>query len=191
MIVFGGPTIEHTIAGDEVSSRRVTFASQEEQIRYLRGIVELSRELAAIRARARDIVFRVYNCSPRNEHEYSLAIGDWVQRNIRYVREMPEVFQTPTMTIACGYGDCDDHAVVVCSLLESIGIESELVGLQWDLDGIPSFNHIFPRAVVEFGLPRAVRIPLDTTLQRPIAQRTDPIAIGRARNLRNLRAFVG
>ncbi len=188
---FGDPEVEHTVAGDEVSTRRVTFRSQEDQIRYLRDTVEMSRCLAAIRARARDLVFRVYNCMPRNDFDYALAIGDWVQRSIRYVREIPEVFQTPTMTIACGYGDCDDHATVVCSLLESIGVETELVGMAWEAEGQTTYNHIFPRALVTSGQQRTVRLPLDTTLQRPIRAMTDPIAIARSRNLRNLRLFIG
>jgi len=188
---WGPARVERTVAGDVVSTRRVRFSSQEDQIRFLRGLVEESRELAAIRARARDIVFRLYNCPPRQECEYALAIGDWVQRSITYVREMPEVFQTPTATIALAYGDCDDHTAVVCSLLEAIGIESELVGMAWNIDGETTFNHIFPRAVVSFGLERPLRIPLDTTLQRPVRSMTDPILLAHERRLRNLRVFVG
>lgn len=192
MIVrFGSPFEERTVAGDVVSSRMARFSGQEDQIRMLRQLVTLCRCLANIRARARDIAFRTYNCLPRNKAEQALAIGDWVQRSIIYVEEIPEVFQTPATTIAIGYGDCDDHATVVASLLEAIGIESELVALAWDIDGEPSYNHIFCRAVVPVADGRVVKIPLDTTLTRPVREMADPIALARARGLRNVRAFVG
>ncbi len=187
IVQFGAPQIEETVAGDEVSTRRARFRSQADQIQYLRTTVDEWRGSAAIRARARDIVFRVYNCPPRNEAAYAVAIGKWTQANIRYVRELPEVFQTPTTTIALGYGDCDDFATVIASLLEAVGIESELVGMEWDNPGRASgrsYQHIFARAVVG-----GRRIPLDATLQRPVEDLTDPVRIALERGLR-LRVLV-
>lgn len=191
IVQFGATVDEETVAGDQVSSRMVRFGSQADQILFLRETVRQSRGLAAIRARARDIVFRLYNCPQRNEVAYAIAIGKWVQANIQYVRELPEVFQMPAATIALGYGDCDDLVTVVCSLLEAVGIESELVGMEWDAPGAGrAFQHIFPRAVVPAGRGRQPhRIPLDTTLQRPIEDLTNPLAIALEQKLR-VRLFV-
>lgn len=184
LVQYSAPRTERTIAGDVVVTRRAVFRSQADQIAYLRESIDICRGVAAIRARARDIVFRLENCPSHNDAAAAIAIGRWVQANIRYVRELPEVFQTPMATIAMGYGDCDDHVQVVGSLLEAVGIESELVGLEWDAPrGSPvkrAFQHIFPRARVG---PRW-SMPLDTTLQRPIEQLTDPIRIALARRLR-------
>lgn len=182
------PRIAPTHVGDEVITQRARFGSQEQQIRYLREVVSVYRGHPAIRARARDIIFRVDHCEPRNEVAYALALGRWVQQWIRYCKEMPEVFQTPTATVALGYGDCDDHVQLVASLVESVGIESELVGLEWDAppgSGVRrAYQHIFSRAVIG----GRWYVPLDTTLPRPIEDMTDPIKIGRNAGLR-LRVF--
>lgn len=188
LFYWSPPRVEETIAGDQLTTRRARFRSQEDQIRYLREVVTAYRCLATIRARARDIVYRLENCEPRNDVASALAIARWTQANIRYVKELPEVFQTPSATISLGYGDCDDVATVIAALCESIGIETELVGLEWDAppgSGVKrAFQHIYTRA-----LARGMRIPLDATLQRPVDLMTDPIKIALERRLR-LRVFL-
>jgi transglutaminase-like putative cysteine protease len=185
--IWGAAQSERTLAGDVVSTRRVHFRSQEEQIEFLREMVDEYRGHAGIRARARDIVFRQANCPPRDEVAYALAIGRWVQSNITYVRELPEEFATPVHTLLTRYGDCDDFASVTAALCESLGIESELIGMSWETPSDPTgaFGHIFTRAVV-----RGLRIPLDATLEFPIEALTDPIEVGRKRRLPGLRIMV-
>lgn len=176
MIVrFGAEQIEQTVAGDEVAQRVVTFRSQEDQVYFLREMVMQSAPLAAIRARARDIVFRIYNSPQRDEAAYAINIGRWVQAHIQYVHESPEVFQMPTATIALGYGDCDDMVTVVASLLEAVGIESEIVGMEWQHPEGRAFQHIFARAVIPISGGGKWRVPLDVTLARPVEDLTDPI----------------
>lgn len=177
IVSFGAEAVEETVAGDLVAQRRVTFRSQEDQIHFLRESVKQSSALASIRARARDIVFRIYNSPQRNEAAYAVAIGKWVQANIQYVRESPEVFQLPTATIAIGYGDCDDMVQVVCALLEAVGIESEIVGMEWEHPDGRAFQHIFGRAVIPLAGGGKWHIPLDTSLPRPIEDLTDPVQL--------------
>jgi hypothetical protein len=174
---FAPDVVEETVAGDLVAQRRVSFDSQEDQIAFLRSMVTASAPLASIRARARDIVFRVHNAPQRNDAAYAVAIAKWVQAHIQYVKESPEVFQVPTATIAIGYGDCDDLVTVVCSLLEALGIESEIVGMEWAWADGRAFQHIFPRAVIPMAGGQKWRIPLDTSLTRPIEDLTDPIRV--------------
>lgn len=189
LVHLAAPQTERTVAGDVVTTRRGVWRTQADQIHFLRDVVDHFRGSASIRARARDIVFRLNNCPPRNEAAYSIAIGRWVQQNITYVRERPEVFQDPSTTIAMGYGDCDDTAPLVASLLEAVGVESELIGLEWEAPpGSPvrrAFQHIYPAARIQ----SRWRIPLDTTLQRPIEQMTDPIRLAQERGLR-LRVLI-
>lgn len=185
MIVNFGPTrIEETLAGDEVSSRTVQFGNQAEQVQFLRKMVDEYRTVAAIRARARDIVFRQYMSIPKDPLAHALAIGEWVQQNITYVNETPEVFQTPTHTVATGYGDCDDFTTLICALCESIGIETELVALEWG----GAFRHIFPRALIKRG-GIVYRVPLDATLPYPVRLQTDPVQIALRRRY-NLRVYI-
>lgn len=155
-------------------------------------MVEHFRAHPDIRARARDIVFRLWRQLPREQRGQALALGEWVQGQIRYVAEMPETFQTPVTTIAEGYGDCDDMTTLIASLCESIGIGTELVGLEWkttnpqtlgeylkwlgfrsDLVGAEDFRHIFCRAV----LPSGARLPLDASLTYPVRDAACPVAL--------------
>lgn len=55
------------------------------------------------------------------------ALLTWVQRNIRYVNEPGEIIQTPFVTMDVGYGDCDDLAVLLASMAESIKLEWRFV----------------------------------------------------------------
>jgi transglutaminase-like putative cysteine protease len=188
---FGAVESTRTLAGDVVTTRHARFRTQEDQILFLRELVDTYRGHAGIRARARDIVFREYHCEPRNEIQYALAIGNWVQANITYVRELPEEFSTPVHTLLTRFGDCDDFACTTGTLCESIGIESELVGMAWETPTGPGgkmvmgFGHIFARAIVH-----GVRVPLDATLEFPIEDMTDPIAVGRERGLPGLKILV-
>ena len=177
MLLWGPPRVESSLAGDVVSTRRVVWQNQRQQIDYLRQVVTEYRSLYAIRSRARDIVFRQYSCAPRDQVAHALAIGSWVQRNITYVNELPEVFQTPTTTVAQGYGDCDDFVVLVAALIESVGVISEIVGMEWPerIGGreVRTFQHIFPYAVI----PGRGRVPLDATLTHPVEERKDPVQL--------------
>jgi len=202
LFTLGAPTVEHSEAnGAFVTSRKAKFQSQPAAIVFLRTMVDEYRGVYAIRARARDIVFRQRGCRPKDQIGQAIALGQWVQDNITYVMEMPETFQTPTTTVAESYGDCDDFSTLIASMCESIGIPCELVGMEWgsqfgDLgilarlfDQSRYYRHIFPRAVVNVG-GRVIRIPLDATLSAPLDGRQDPIRIALAQGVRGLRIFV-
>ena len=150
----------------------VLFASQEDQIRFLRQMVDRYKGAKDIHDKAIEIVFHEAGCEQKNKFCHALAIGRWVQENITYVNEGVETFQSPSKSLQYKFGDCDDYATLTAALLESIGVTAQIVGLQWK----GSFRHIFARAVI------AGRIfPLDGTLDEPIDDLTDPIAISTKR----------
>lgn len=190
LVHFGAPTLESSSAtGATVTSRKVRFASQPEQIVWLRGMVDQYRETYLIRARARDIAFRQRGCPPKDQVSQALAIAGWVQDSITYVAEMPETFQTPTTTVSEGYGDCDDFTTLIASMCESIGIVTELVGLEWGTGAARYYRHIFPRAVIADG-GRVYRVPLDATLSETLDGTQDPIRIAIARGVKGIKVFV-
>lgn len=51
------------------------------------------------------------------------AIFDWVKSNVRYTHDPHklELFQKPTRAIELKLGDCDDQAIVIGSMIQSIG----------------------------------------------------------------------
>lgn len=176
MLIIGRAQHETGLQGDEVVQTPVTFSTQEEQIAFLRRVVEQYCGDHRIVSRARDIVFRQRCCAPKDKRCQALALASWVQQNITYVEEIPERFQSPTSTVSQAYGDCDDFVQLLASLLQAVGIEAELVAMQWTEDDGTYYRHIFTRAVfVEDG--QEVRLPLDATMSRPVTDLVDPIQV--------------
>lgn len=61
------------------------------------------------------------------------ALQNFVRDRVRYVRDVRgvETLQTPVRTLELGSGDCDDKAVLLATMLESIGFKTRFraVGL--------------------------------------------------------------
>lgn len=59
------------------------------------------------------------------------AIHAYIKNHIRYVRDITgvETIATPTVTLDTGSGDCDDQAVLISSLLESIGHPTRFIAI--------------------------------------------------------------
>ena len=143
----------------------VEFKDIDEELRYLRKVVSRFRQSPQIRDLATRII-QDAGAPMRDKKAQALAIGDWVQRNIYYVHELPERFAQPPETLRTKAGDCDDSTVLVCSMLESIGIPSALVCMK--LDG--AWKHIFPAA----HLPTGTLLPLDTTMRYGVHAGVNP-----------------
>ena len=86
------------------------------------------------------------------------AIHRWVQSNIQYVKDIRgvETLATPTKTLEFGKGDCDDQAVLLASLLESIGHPTRFVAIKLKTFG--PYVHVFTETKIG---PRWY--PLETT----------------------------
>lgn len=171
--------------GGAPTLRRMAFRNQAEQVMYLRRLVNHYTANQLIREKAHQIVFDEFECASKDKLCHALAIGTWVQENVTYVNEGFETFQTPVRTLTYRLGDCDDFTTLICSMLESIGIRSELVALEWR----GQYRHIFPRALIPRpGGATVLHLPLDATLNQPIRRATDPvlIAVRRGDNPRTL-----
>lgn len=159
---------------------RVRFPNQATQVAYLRGVVDYHRGWPDFRRIATHIVFDWARCPMRDKRCHALAVGRWVQQHITYVNEGEETFATPAATLQEGFGDCDEFTVLIGTLLESIGVDVQVVGLEWD----DQYRHIYPRALVGAGPP----LPLDATLSTPVGQ-AEPILM-LARRGKTVRALA-
>jgi transglutaminase-like putative cysteine protease len=77
-----------------------------------------------------------------------LAINFWVDKNIRYIRDIDgaEFLKTPVATVQTGTGDCDDIATVMAALMISAGniVRFAIVDLSsGGGGGQPNYSHVF------------------------------------------------
>jgi hypothetical protein len=163
--------------GRRVHTTRVRFRSIQDELKFLRQVIDDWRGRAWTRETAKRVVFDNGGCEPKKRLCHALAVAEWVQETITYVNERPETFQTPQRTVDLGMGDCDDQTVLVGALLEAVGIPVQVVGMR--IDG--QWRHVFPRAVVRLPGGRNVVVSLDTTLSLPVRQLVDPVARSKKR----------
>lgn len=85
-------------------------------------------------------------------------LHSYVQKRIQYVRDVRgvETLQTPLVTMKIRQGDCDDQAVLLAALLESIGHPTRFVAIKQNFFG--PFVHVYTETKIG---PRW--IPLETT----------------------------
>lgn len=91
------------------------------------------------------------------------ALWEFVRNNIRYVRDIRDIetIHTPEQVLRQESGDCDDKALLLCALLESIGHPSGFWAIGTKAPG--QFSHVL--AITRMG-PRKW-FPLETTEPTP------------------------
>lgn len=97
--------------------------------------LEVIRQVALYRGRDPRIatlavnIFRKAGVKPRDYKGQAAALLAWIQdpKNVYYVNEPGERLQDPLYTLKVKYGDCDDLAILLCSLFESCRLSWKLV----------------------------------------------------------------
>lgn len=105
-------------------------------------------QAAKTRLPIRNLALRIVSTLPNKAYaKEARLIQKWVRENIRYVRDVNgiETIQTPEATLEIGQGDCDDQAILVAALLESIGHPTRFRAIA---AGTNSFNHVFTETKV-------------------------------------------
>lgn len=86
------------------------------------------------------------NVPQRNTRGNIETLQAWVRDHIKYVNDprQVEMVQTPPRTLSIGTGDCDDKAVLLATLLESMGYTTRFVAIAENSpDGLPSqYSHV-------------------------------------------------
>ena len=75
------------------------------------------------------------------------AVRDWVASNVDYVSDeeqwgVEEYWQTPEETLSLHTGDCEDFAILLCTLLRAYGIGEEHIYVAVGLDD-DGYGHAF------------------------------------------------
>lgn len=176
MTIKAGETwAELSATGKKVITQRLDFASIQEQIAFLRQMINVYRGTSW----AKELALQLIRDAPhRNKAAYAMAIAEAVQARVKYVNEYPETFQTPPRTWDLRAGDCDDFTTLIGSLIETLGITVEVVGMK--VDG--KWRHVFPRALVPGRGGKLLRMYLDATIRdTPVRAMVNPITRSLAR----------
>lgn len=127
------PTMAHLMAIPD--GKRGTLQT----LKIMRQLTRQGKKSLAVRQLALSIVRR------NNGKDWVGEVRNvqrWVKRNIRYVKDIRgvETVHTPEKMIEIRQGDCDDQAILVASLLESIGHPTRFAAVGF-MPG--SFSHVY------------------------------------------------
>lgn len=99
------------------------------------------------------------------------ALFDFIKKTVRYLRDVTycETLATPWQTIEQGFGDCDDQALALASLLESVGYDTRFTAMSFWPNPQPS--HIMAEVLLGSDWVSGPVVSLDTTEDRPMGWR--------------------
>ena len=120
-------------------------AGTRETLKLMADIVRSYKKDSTIRQMAGDLV---QYCPSQSFMQEVKAIFQWVKNNVRYLQDVNEIetLQTPDVTLNIRRGDCDDHSVLLASLLESIGHPCRFIALGYSQPG--QFEHVYTQTLV-------------------------------------------
>lgn len=130
------PDSDTTFLGNIPDGRDGTF----ETLKLMAAIVRYWKRDPDMRALAISITRALPDKDHKGEAE---LLFKFVRDRIRYVQDISDVetLHTPDVILAQGAGDCDDKAILLATLLESIGHKTAFTAQGWDNDP-NSFSHV-------------------------------------------------
>jgi len=130
------PESATTFLGYLPDGRAGTF----ETLKLMAAIVRYWKRDPDIRALAISLTRGLPDKDHRAEAD---ALFTFVRDKIRYVQDISDVetLHTPDVILAQGAGDCDDKAILLAALLESIGHKTAFTAQGWQNDP-NSFSHV-------------------------------------------------
>ncbi len=118
----------------------------DDRISWIEYEINVGKRLPQVRQIAADVLRGV---PERNWKKEATALFGWTRKNVRYTLDPDgvELFQSAQRSTEVGIGDCDDQAITLGALLQSVGIPVRLrvIGMK----GSDKFQHIYVLA----GLP--------------------------------------
>jgi len=133
------------------------------RVEFLRSVAEPAGRDPRIRALAAQILAQA-GVDQRQYEQQAAILLRWVQGNIAYLNEAGETLQDPGYTVRVKHGDCDDMALLLAALYESIRLPWRFVlagsiprtgeRVRW-VEGTP-----FPRGAVMAHIYLAVGFPV-------------------------------
>ena len=120
------------------------FRGTEATIRKMHQLAHQGKVDLTIQKVADCIISRS-GCGDRDYNCKAKAIYDFVKRCIRFERDPfgVEMVQEPVITLHRKAGDCDDHSILIGSLLGSIGFPYAFKTIKADDSRPDEFTHVY------------------------------------------------
>lgn len=135
------PTLTTSVVGIGNGMRGV-----QQTIRQMRRLVVAGRIDPTIRQCATTLIF----LAPEKADALEVSkLLDFVQKSIRYVRDVQDVetISTASKTLAQRLGDCDDQSVLLAALCESVGYRTRFIVTGYDDPSI--MEHVYLQICVD------------------------------------------
>lgn len=146
------------------------FAGVVATLRIMGRLVNEGKKMLPVRLAAQSVT---RNCPQRDFGCEVNAVHNYVRDSIRYVEDIRgvETVQTADKTLELGSGDCDDKAVLVAAMLESIGKTTRFVAIGMNSPDV--YEHVY----AEVKHNGRGWIPLETTEMVEAGWEPDPRAV--------------
>jgi hypothetical protein len=127
---------------DGDSGTAFTIAKMNDQI-------DQGKKSAQVRAAALSILNQ-YRVRAFDWMGQARAIYDWVLKHITFTPDTvgKEAVQTAEWTLLYRRGDCDCISVLMCALLESVGLRCRLMTIASDPRDKTVFTHVYPQVLI-------------------------------------------
>jgi hypothetical protein len=143
------PTQQINLPSVSLGKLKAGIFGNLQTVEYIKKLAHANKGQPPVRRMAEDIIMH-YQVRDHFYLDEARAIGDFVKQNIRYIKDPDgiEMLRCPMMMIneirtkGASLGDCDDMALLVCTLLLSIGIRPQLKVVKYS-EQSKSFNHIY------------------------------------------------
>ena len=146
-----------------------TVNTIEDRIRHIVGLIQKGRDDPRVRKLTAQLLSKKCGdewCTPEKNAKAEVeTIFAAVRQHVRYTRDTygKDLYQHPMRTLEFGAADCDDFAIVLSSMIQSVGFPVKLRVIR--TKGAADWNHIY----VLVGLPaRAPKkwFPLDASVDK-------------------------
>lgn len=114
-------------------------------VAVMRALVNTGKCDLAVRQAATSLVWLQ---PERDEWHEVQALYEWVRDRVRYVRDIVDVetLTSPAKTLQTMIGDCDDQAVLLAALFESVGYPTRFVVGAYTIPN--HFEHVYLQVFV-------------------------------------------
>lgn len=126
----------------------------QETLKYMIALANYGKKQGVIIQRANELLKYV---PPKQWFQQVKALWEFVKSDIRYTRDVKDVetLYYPEQTLAQGYGDCDDKAVLLASMLLATGHPVRFIAVGFEPG---QYSHVYPETKIG-----PYWIPLETT----------------------------